>query len=371
MRDIKIGILTFQNGFRRGPSDFYPLIKWRREFKDEGIDFHFYKSHKERKLFENDVVIIDHRYYREITVVKSLYPNRRFIIELIQQLKEKEVKVILFDNADGTGSEQWNIIEYVDVFVKKQVLKDKNLYTRNLGEVSKRPFLTAYNLSQTEEQKDMKSSESYVSCPAEHLHKIRLGWNIGMLDYRYFPLSNYLPIGTSRLLNSVYKVTYFEKPGGEKPIDSAFRGKINKNNEKYSYQRNKVVDLFNKEKYSNFVTGDLISKNDYLKELRKSKICVSPFGWGEVCYRDFEAIMAGCLLIKPEMDHLETYPDVYKKNETYISLKWDMYDLEKTLQEALENYEDYKDLIINAQKIYKGAIIDSRRFIDHFKTLIN
>jgi len=27
-----------------------------------------------------------------------------------------------------------------------------------------------------------------------------------------------------------------------------------------------------------------------------SKICISPFGYGEICWRDFEAIIFGCLL---------------------------------------------------------------------------
>ena len=31
---------------------------------------------------------------------------------------------------------------------------------------------------------------------------------------------------------------------------------------------------------------------------------LSPFGWGEICYRDFEAALNGMLLIKPDMNTL-------------------------------------------------------------------
>lgn len=29
---------------------------------------------------------------------------------------------------------------------------------------------------------------------------------------------------------------------------------------------------------------------------------ISPFGWGKICYRDFEATLCGAASIKPNMD---------------------------------------------------------------------
>ena len=42
--------------------------------------------------------------------------------------------------------------------------------------------------------------------------------------------------------------------------------------------------------------------------MRHSRICISPFGYGEICWRDFEAILCGCLVVKPDMSHVETNP---------------------------------------------------------------
>ena len=40
-------------------------------------------------------------------------------------------------------------------------------------------------------------------------------------------------------------------------------------------------------------SGQKIPFEQYIEEVRRSRITVSPFGWGEVCYRDFEAVICG------------------------------------------------------------------------------
>ena len=62
-------------------------------------------------------------------------------------------------------------------------------------------------------------------------------------------------------------------------------------------------------------------------EAAHSKIILSPFGWGELCLRDFEAVFNGALLLKPDMSHLETWPDIFVPGETYIPFGWDAEDL--------------------------------------------
>jgi hypothetical protein len=361
----QVGILTFQDGFNRGACDFYPLIKWRKELRREKIQINFFRSHKNKKLLQQDIVGIDHRYYRELTVLRNIYPDKEFMIETIQKLKSKSIRVLLFDNGDAGGGRQWDMIQHVDVLVKKQLFRKREDYTKNNGVYSFIPFAREYNLSESKAQKNIDYKKEYVPCPPDQLHKIKLGWNIGMKDYRYFPLSYFYPVGTSRMLNQIYSQLSFKEPDEERPIDSSFRGKINSKSENYSYQRNKVIELFTDKKYSNLITGDTVSKRKYLSELKRSKTCVSPYGWGEVCYRDFETIICGALMIKPDMDHLETWPDIYKKNETYVPLKWDMSDLETKLNDVINHYEQYLQCVHCAQKIYKNAINDPDRFIDH------
>jgi len=57
--------------------------------------------------------------------------------------------------------------------------------------------------------------------------------------------------------------------------------------------------------------GRPCSAEGYKDLLRRSKVVVSPWGNGETCYRDYEAILAGCELVKPECNWVKTEPDVF------------------------------------------------------------
>lgn len=74
----------------------------------------------------------------------------------------------------------------------------------------------------------------------------------------------------------------------------------------------------------------------YMKELRQARLCFSPFGYGELCWRDIEAMVEGSVLIKPNMDHLRTDPDLFISGETYLPVRWDFSDLEEVVKTALE-----------------------------------
>ena len=95
-----------------------------------------------------------------------------------------------------------------------------------------------------------------------------------------------------------------------------------------------------------------MSREKYNIELGNSKCIVSPFGWGEVCYRDFEAFVYGATLIKPSMDHLMTYPDWYKENETYIPIDWDFDGFKKVVCKDEYGDDDFLRIASNAQGMY-------------------
>jgi len=86
-------------------------------------------------------------------------------------------------------------------------------------------------------------------------------------------------------------------------------------------------------------SSGLVDHRQYMQELRTSKICFSPFGYGEICWRDYEAIATGSVLLKPDMSHISTSPDIYIPFETYVPVKWDMSDLEDKIEILLANDE--------------------------------
>lgn len=87
----------------------------------------------------------------------------------------------------------------------------------------------------------------------------------------------------------------------------------------------------------NVATGPSLPAAQYWRELRASKACFSPFGYGEVCWRDIEAMLTGTVLIKPDMSHLEVDPDVFIPGETYIPVRWDFSDLAEKTEMVLKD----------------------------------
>ena len=88
----------------------------------------------------------------------------------------------------------------------------------------------------------------------------------------------------------------------------------------------------------------------FVNIMKRSKIGLSPFGMGELCYRDLELIQHGCLLIKPDMNKVITEPDFFKPMETYIPVKPDWSDLNETIENVLDYWNDYEYIIDNARE---------------------
>ena len=117
-----------------------------------------------------------------------------------------------------------------------------------------------------------------------------------------------------------------------------------------------------------------IKLKEYYSELNNSKISIAPFGWGEITYRDFETFNSGAILIKPDMDHILTWPNYYEKNYTYIPINWDCKDLINQINYCLDNYDKTIQIAYNAQDLYKKYTIEknsSTFFFERFINLLN
>jgi spore maturation protein CgeB len=109
--------------------------------------------------------------------------------------------------------------------------------------------------------------------------------------------------------------------------------------------------------YTLAVSGDkrdqkVISTRQYFEEIKRARIAVSPFGWGEVTYRDYEAIAYGCLLVKPNIDHVATNPAVFVPGESYVSVAWDYSDVVEKCRYYLEHWDEAEKIIAEARRLY-------------------
>ncbi len=337
----KILILTNQHPYRRGFNDFFPIFKWQKELKNEGIEVRFiFSVDKLRKNNVKEIIAIDSRW------IQSLFPDKNLkydssIYEYIKEITKKFNYKILIDNSDGCACRSFWLTPLFDRHLKKQILKDREKYLINEGDRSLMPWIP---------DNATPSNIPYTALKKDQLHKLGLSWNIGMLDYRYFPFKKYLPIGTNKLLlnfykNPIYEIIYTNL----RLFDTAYRGAISKNT-RYSCQRILLIEKLKKLQTEGYkiILGGKISINKHIKEMKQSKIAVSPFGWGEICYRDFESILLENVLLKPSMEHLETYPNIYKNLETYVSFNWDFSDFETKFKDVINNYSAFINIAKNA-----------------------
>lgn len=100
-------------------------------------------------------------------------------------------------------------------------------------------------------------------------------------------------------------------------------------------------------------SGDMRSMApcDYAAMMRRSKAVISPWGWGEWCVRDYEAILAGCLVIKRRTDFSE---EMHDGNEVFASQIIDWSGSPISREAILQKFSDHRARI-SAYHLVKKA----------------
>jgi len=334
--------------------------RWKKLLREQGLQVTLHYDHRDRALLDADCLIIHSRYFGawQNTATRNTR-NQDELLAFLARCRARVNRLIWFDAADSTGSADLMLLPHVDLFLKKQLLKDKSYYLGGHGKPNLRIWLP----------ENEANTAGFTTAAAAELGKMRLAWNLGLNDYRYFGykmsrLSNYLDY-------RLYPLR-FRDVNQERPLDIVFRGTLHQDlttQHAVSGQRNHVLQLLKGLK-RNIPGGEITGKRAYWRELKMARVGISPFGWGEICYRDFEILISGCLLIKPDMNHLETYPDVFVDRETYLAVRWDLADLENQLNTVMDDFDAYSAIATYGQELYKKACMDGQAFVKHFKQTI-
>ena len=200
------------------------------------------------------------------------------------------------------------------------------------------------------------------------LDKMTVGWNSGLADYSLHGPSRmalYYRIPFKPLLKFPKIVA---KPSASRSNDISCRMGITYARDSVAWQRRKMREIMKE----NLAT-DKLSRGGYFKELANSKIILSPFGLGEITLKDFEVFLTGGLLIKPDMSHMETFPNLYQSGETIITHAWDLSNLEETIESALSDYNKTKQICQNGQENYSKYLTGkdtASLFVEHLKQII-
>ena len=84
--------------------------------------------------------------------------------------------------------------------------------------------------------------------------------------------------------------------------------------------------------------------------LYDSKVCISPFGMGEIRQGDGEAVQLGTTICKENMSRYDFGSNVWIENKTYIPFKYDCSDLYDVLETFINNYNE--EIVNNMREIY-------------------
>ena len=331
----RISILTARNA-PEALIFLTPLLVNRRRLKEMGVTFRIFHEDTDG-LYDADCVWFENRIYRRW----GSPDHDRKAIALLEKMRARVGKVFWIDTTDGTGTTQFHLLPYVDRYVKSQLLADRSAYLR--GYYGGRVWTDYYH----ERFGVTDSDESYRPAPAaeSELHKLRSGWSDALGDFgRWGILARRL---YDRLPGPQFYSARFAD-SDDRPVDVNARFGTRYRRETVAYQRALV-----KERLARLgVATDRVPRSRYLKELRASKVAVSPFGWGDACYRDYEVVLNGAMLLKPDMSHVETWPDLYVSGETYLPFAWDCSDLESALDDALHD-GTWRRIARRAQEVYR------------------
>jgi len=137
-----------------------------------------------------------------------------------------------------------------------------------------------------------------------------------------------------------------------------FKGTRNYPRNTVSFHREEIGKKLDKMTNLKSVLQGRVSIPEYKRQMSKSKIVISPFGWGEIGVRDFEAWIYGASLMKPDMSYMETWPDVFIPFETYYPISWNFDNLETGVKQLLDDELLRLKLAENGQNIYMRMVSD-------------
>ena len=234
--------------------------------------------------------------------------------------------------------------EHLDVYLKKQALRDFGQYNRvTLGDTNLTDFYAR--------RFHLHYPETHFQIPNGFRDKLLLGTHFAFSDHM-------LP----------YFLSPFPK-AENRSIDLHARIAV-KGTEWYTRMRQEALDkVTHLESRLQVTCRGRVSREEYFKELFNSKLCFSPFGYGEVCWRDFEAMFTGSLLLKPDMSHLDCYPDVFLPYETYIPLAWDLSDFDEKVDHYLNHPAQRETIARNAFDLL-GDYFRQQRFLEDTQPLL-
>lgn len=377
---LKVHVFT-REGAAHG--DWYPVVVNRRLIRGAGVEVSFFLR-REPHILDCDVLLVDSRV--------AMRKAERGIPEGLPAFLEEVATaggppVGLFDNQDETGSPYFGELKYIARFWKKQMLVDRDYYRAGVGTGT--IFIDEF-LKLTElEPEACGFPRTFPALASEHENKLGISWNIGIkkrghtLPLHKLRIPMHLlhvpPAAWDALTDWIERtcnVAIHQRWGNaraKRPVDAI--ALFNLRPEEHwilSFQRARALEILKALNNPRLIAGESVSMPRYCRLLHQTKILVSCFGWGEVCYRETEAMTAGAAVVMPSMEHLETWPDVYRAKETYWPVAWTLEDLGDAIEHLLTHDAERVAMAERANQQHRRLFTPAGRaeFVERFQSIV-
>lgn len=296
----------------RNETTFRPYLQVQKYFNDISVEFVFGDTNKYDMLWIGQASFSDKKLLLNESVTTG--------IKYLKQFDGQDF--ILFDGQDSAS-----LIGTFDVFKESsaKIMLKNTMYRNNKRYVAPSPMGRSYWVA---DEFDEFVNTNYS------------------IDENHCSRLNDVYLSGANWLSTVYP-TFLGIPASEKDIDvfAMFQFPARENfefgirtNTFYTRHRQRCIDELKKLTNLKIVTVEsegYVDRQKYYNLLKRSKIVVAPFGYGEIAPRDIESASVGATLIKPLMSHIRTIPDVYVDNETYVPVNWDYRDLTDKIEMIL------------------------------------
>ncbi|HVO20925.1 MAG TPA: glycosyltransferase [Anaeromyxobacter sp.] len=277
------------------------------------------------------------RQYDLVGVKLSFRTSAEAALSTLRALRERigpaATRLVYFDGDDDLCVQWPPLLRLVDLYVKKHVFRELTSY---------RPFVGKSNLTDYVARThgfDFRDDTipSFPGLSPEEAAKVHLGWNVAFDEpIRRLACRRLAPI--------------------PKDTDVICRASV-RSGDWVEPLRRPVLEILESTgaRWKVLTPRQRVPQRQYYQELLRSRVCISPFGYGEICWRDFEAILCGCLLVKPDVGHLRTYPDVFVPGKTYVPVRWDYGDLVETCAHFLSDEPERLRIVRRAREVLDQA----------------
>lgn len=331
----------------------WPIFWWRTAFAERGMTISTLDFADNDQARDFDVVAVSSR------ALNSGAVDEKF--RVLSRLRETNGRVVYLDQSDGTGRTDFSVMEYVSLYAKRHLLREPDHYTQSqwVGDVGHAYYSDLLGIG--------TSGEATLTALARRdFGKVRLSWGF---HHSVYPIPNKV----GRLISQKWPhppripgPTYPKLPEREERLSHTGAFFFGKDDGPIGKSRRLAREHI--ARAGGAVLVGQISKREFHRLLGSVAIGVSPFGYGEMCFRDFELAMTGRFLAKPSVDHLVTYPQILKERKNYLPLSWDPRVWADEIREA-EIGHDWAEALHEAYRLEFG-VDGANRFVTHLVSCI-